>query len=78
MTPRKVVADLLKQWSPERARAVAEAAGTSVPHLRHIAKGRRNASCELALSIAVAAGDLSLHAKICPGCVARTKLRKAD
>lgn len=74
MSPRKAVAELIAAHSPEALRTIAKDAGTSVPHLRHIAKGRRNASCELALSIAVAAGDLSLQGKICKGCNARRKL----
>lgn len=46
--PNKALRDWLRTVSVEQARQVAKAAKTSVPHLRHIAKGRRRASAELA------------------------------
>lgn len=52
--PATIVKQFLKSISPEDARAVAKLADTSVPHLRHIAAGRRNMSCELAWSLAEA------------------------
>ena len=42
----------LKTVSTLEARAVAKAAGTSVPHLRHVAAGRRNLSADLAQCLA--------------------------
>ena len=42
----------LKTVTPEQARAIADSAGTSVPHLRHVAAGRRNLSANLAQRLA--------------------------
>lgn len=42
----------LKTVSTLEARAVAKAAGTSVPHLRHVAAGRRKVSAALAQRLA--------------------------
>ena len=42
----------LKTVTTEQAQAVAKSAGTSVPHLRHVAAGRRNLSADLAQRLA--------------------------
>ncbi len=44
----KVIARWLAAATPDQARALAKAARSSVPHLRHIAHGRRKVSAELA------------------------------
>jgi plasmid maintenance system antidote protein VapI len=59
----------LKATPPGTARAVAKAAGTSVPHLRHIAAGRRRVSAELAQRLARAAGWPMLNQlDLCEAC----------
>jgi hypothetical protein len=40
--------------TPDQARKLAKGAGTSVPHLRHVADGRRNMSAEFAQKLAKA------------------------
>lgn len=55
-SPNVTVRKFLKAISPDDARAVATIAETSVPHLRHIAAGRRNMSCELAWALSTASG----------------------
>lgn len=54
--PNTTIKKFLKAISPDDARSVAEIAKTSVPHLRHIAAGRRNMSCDLAWAISKASG----------------------
>jgi plasmid maintenance system antidote protein VapI len=46
--PRTAIRQWLRDISPTEARAAAKVAGTSVPHLRHIAAGRRGISADLA------------------------------
>ena len=45
---QKVLSRWLAAATPEQAKALAKAAKTSVPHLRHIAHGRRGVSADLA------------------------------
>jgi hypothetical protein len=52
MRPSTAMRRWLHAVTPDEARAVAKAAGTSVPHLRHIAAGRRGVSADLAQRLA--------------------------
>jgi transcriptional regulator with XRE-family HTH domain len=61
-TPRRVMRQWLNKATAVQKRQVAEAAGTSVPHLQHIAGGRRTVSAELAQSLAAASKDLHIKA----------------
>lgn len=54
--PQQAVKQWLKDVAPEVARIAAIKAGTSVPHLRHVAAGRRNLSADLAQRLAHATG----------------------
>ena len=56
MKPSTVMRQWLRAVTPDEARRVAKAAKTSVPHLRHIAAGRRAVSADLAQRIAHAGG----------------------
>ena len=56
MRPSTAMRQWLRKVTPDEARAVAKAAKTSVPHLRHIAAGRRNVSADLAQRLAHAGG----------------------
>lgn len=56
--PQTTMRDWLKEARPSEARQVAEIAGTSVPHLRHIAAGRRHMSADLAQRLAHASREL--------------------
>jgi transcriptional regulator with XRE-family HTH domain len=48
----QIIAAWLRKATPEQAKELARLAKTSVPHLRHIAKGRRGISAELAQRLA--------------------------
>lgn len=61
-TPRKVMRKWLNAATAIQKRQVAEAAGTSVPHLQHIAGGRRTVSAELGQRLAAASKDLHVRA----------------
>lgn len=50
--PRTLIRNWLQVATTEEARAFAKAAGTSVPHLRHIATGRRGISADMAQRLA--------------------------
>lgn len=68
----------LRATTPDQAREVAAAAKTSVPHLRHIAHGRRGISCDLAYRLADASvilpRDLRLaQPALCAACGLRVK-----
>lgn len=52
----------LKEATPTQARQVATFAETSVPHLRHIAAGRRDMSAALAQKLAHASKELHIRA----------------
>ncbi len=56
--PNIAVRSWLHNTTPAEAKAMAKAAGTSVPHLRHIAAGRRQMSADLAQRIAHASESL--------------------
>jgi plasmid maintenance system antidote protein VapI len=62
---------VMKKWlravDPTEARRVAKKAGTSVPHLRHIAAGRRNVSADLAQRLVHAAPELNQR-ELCVAC----------
>lgn len=63
MAPSKnAIAKWLRLATPDNARALAKAADTSVPHLRHIAAGRRSVSAELAQRLARASEILKVKA----------------
>jgi transcriptional regulator with XRE-family HTH domain len=59
---KNAIAKWLQLATPALARQLAKAADTSVPHLRHIAAGRRSVSAELAQRLAHA--SKSLHIKM--------------
>lgn len=61
-TPKNAIAKWLRLATPDNARALAKAADTSVPHLRHIAAGRRSVSAELAQRLAHA--SRTLHSRL--------------
>jgi plasmid maintenance system antidote protein VapI len=61
-TPKNAIAKWLRLATPNDARALAKAADTSVPHLRHIAAGRRSVSAELAQRLAHASETLKVKA----------------
>jgi transcriptional regulator with XRE-family HTH domain len=75
VTPNNIVRRWLISASPAQARQLASAAKTSVPHLRHIAAGRRNVSADLAQRIAHASVrfPLPLHLLQTELCVACAK-----
>lgn len=78
MTPNRALRNWLKVASPDQARALATASGTSVPHLRHIAAGRRGVSADLAQKLAHASthigDDLELDQRALCGACARCPL----
>jgi plasmid maintenance system antidote protein VapI len=68
-----IIRDWLQAATPIEARQLAKAAKTSVPHLRHIAKGRRGISADLAQRLAHASASLprALHlyqTHLCEAC----------
>lgn len=67
MRPSTAMRRWLHAVTPDEARAVAKAAGTSVPHLRHIAAGRRGVSADLAQRLAHAAPEL-YQRELCAAC----------
>ena len=71
--PNIAIRSWLHNTTPAQAKAMAKAAGTSVPHLRHIAAGRRLMSAELAQRIAHAStvdGAPKLHQQdLCRACM---------
>lgn len=74
--PNNIVRKWLKSATPEQARRLANEAKTSVPHLRHIAAGRRNISADLAQRLAHASTKrftLPLHLLQTELCVACAK-----
>lgn len=72
--PNTTMRDWLHMATPDDAREVAKLADTSVPHLRHIAAGRRNMSAELAQKLAHASRELHVLAlrldqrELCKAC----------
>jgi hypothetical protein len=56
--PNIAIRSWLANTTPSQAKAMAKAAGTSVPHLRHIAAGRRQMSADLAQRIAHSASEI--------------------
>jgi len=72
----KAVAKWLSTVTPAEARAAAKAAKTSVPHLRHIAHGRRGVSADLAQRLAHAVPKLDQRV-LCEAC-ARCPLLSRD
>lgn len=73
--PNTTIRKWLKTADPDTAKRLAKLAKTSVPHLRHIAAGRRGMSAELAQRIAHAsrklnAADLELlQVDLCAACM---------
>lgn len=79
--PATVVRNWLRLASPQDARDLARFAKTSVPHLRHIAAGRRGISPELAQRLAHGSGNFNpifqlSQTELCRTC-ARCPLAKA-
>ncbi|MFI4971321.1 MAG: hypothetical protein ACHP7H_01465 [Hyphomicrobiales bacterium] len=70
-TASRAISRLLKNLSPDEARAFAKAAKTSVPSLRHIGKGRRGVSCEMAVRLVNASEGSLVQEELCEGCKAR-------
>jgi transcriptional regulator with XRE-family HTH domain len=66
-TAKTVMRKWLRAVDPAEAKKVAKKAGTSVPHLRHIAAGRRNVSADLAQRLAHAAPEL-YQRELCAAC----------
>jgi transcriptional regulator with XRE-family HTH domain len=67
----KTIANWLAAATPEQARDLAKRAKTSVPHLRHIAHGRRGVSAELAQRLAHASSRAELpldQTDLCDAC----------
>jgi hypothetical protein len=64
MSPQLTMTRWLQRATTAQARELAAAAKTSVPHLRHIAAGRRNAEAALALRIARGSRSLGERALI--------------
>lgn len=56
--PNATLQTWLRKATPSQARQVADIAETSVPHLRHVAAGRRQMSAELAQRVAHASKEL--------------------
>lgn len=50
--PNAIIRDWLKTATPEEARTLAKRAKTSVPHLRHVAAGRRGITAQFAQRLA--------------------------
>jgi hypothetical protein len=73
-TPKNAMYKWLRLATPDQARALAKVAKTSVPHLRHIAAGRRQVSAELGQRLAGASRTLQTRAlyldqrDICKAC----------
>lgn len=72
-SPNTIIRDWLKAATPAEARAFAKRAKTSVPHLRHIAKGRRGIYPELAQRLAHASAGMNpalwlLQTDLCAVC----------
>jgi len=59
---KNAIAKWLRLATPDNARQLAKVADTSVPHLRHIAAGRRSVSAELAQRLAHASRTLKAKA----------------
>jgi len=69
--PSTTMRNWLKTATPAQARALAEAAETSVPHLRHIAAGRRSMSADMAQRVAHASnayGPRLNQTDLCEAC----------
>lgn len=72
--PNITIRSWLHRSDPKQAQALAAHAETSVPHLRHIAAGRRQMSAGLAQRLAAASRklglpDLELHQQdMCSAC----------
>lgn len=75
-TPKNAIRTWLRLATPDQARALAKAADTSVPHLRHISAGRRSVSAEFAQRLAAASRTLKTRAlyldqrELCKACAA--------
>lgn len=76
MPKPNVISKWLKTATPEQARELAKAADTSVAHLRHVAKGRRGITSEMAQRLAHASKTLRTRAlyldqqELCAACAA--------
>ena len=66
--PHTAIRTWLERATPEEARQLAKRADTSVPHLRHIAAGRRNVSADLAQRLAHASQGELKQRELCEAC----------
>lgn len=74
--PNTVIRNWLRTATPDQARELANASGTSVAHLRHVAAGRRGMTAEMAQRLAH--GSKQLHTRslyldqqaLCEACAA--------
>jgi hypothetical protein len=64
----KAVAKFLRDSTTDQARAVAKSAKTSLPHLRHVAAGRRGVSADLAQRLAHASKGALDQRTLCDAC----------
>lgn len=60
--PKNAIFKWLHLATPDQAKQLAKAAKTSVPHLRHIAAGRRHMSADMGQRIAAASRTLKTRA----------------
>jgi hypothetical protein len=64
ISSKNIMRRWLAQATPEQRKALAKAAKTSLPHLRHIATGRRGVMADLAQRLAAASRTLGSKALI--------------
>lgn len=79
--PNIIIRDWLAAATPAEARAFAKRAKTSVPHLRHIAKGRRGITAALAQRLSIASHGMNVALRLqqtdlCAACGACPLLAK--
>ena len=80
--PNTVVRDWLAAATPAEARTLAMRAKTSVPHLRHVSKGRRGMTAEFAQRLAHASVGFTNPAlrlyqtQLCTACAECPLLKK--
>lgn len=80
--PNTIIRDWLAAATPEEARDLAKRAKTSVPHLRHVAKGRRGMTAEFAQRLAHASLGMTNPAlwlyqtQLCAACAVCPLLKK--
>lgn len=80
-SPNTIIRDWLKAASPAEAKQLAKRAKTSVPHLRHVAKGRRGMTAEFAQRLAHASVGMNpalwlMQTELCAACAVCPLLKK--